>query len=377
MAGTTVSHRDAKQLEHLLNSPEVVELVAGLKATRWTGRPGYPIRAMVGMALAKSLYTLPTWTRTVALVREHAALRAALGCADDVAAVPSVYACYRFTVKLHNFKPLLDACIASVLDGLHDELPELGEHVAIDGSDLPAYANGQRYVSKGGKLRERFSDPDASWGHRSAISTRKGGGFYGYKLHAAVCTATGLPVAWETHTAKDAEVPVVPSLLDSLADLGIRPAVCIADKGYDVAPFYDACESRDIRPVAPLRQTPFVKAGKAAPPSCDHGVWTFAGSDTKRGAAKYRCPSGECSPRSVWVKADRLHTLIPRETARWRKLYKSRAGVEREFGRLKHEWALLPLRVRGVERVRLHADLTILSRLAVALAKARAIPLAA
>jgi hypothetical protein len=44
---------------------------------------------------------------------------------------------------------------------------------------------------------------------------------------------------------------------------------------------------------------------------------------------------------------------------------------------LKQEWALLPLRVRGVERVRRHADLTIPSRLAAALAKARAVPLAA
>ncbi len=76
-------------------------------------------------------------------------------------------------------------------------------------------------------------------------------------------------------------------------------------------------------------------------------------------------------------KADRLHTLIPRETARWKGLYQGRAAVEREFGRLKHEWALLPLRARRIERVRLHADLTILSRLAVALAKARAVPLAA
>ena len=40
----------------------------------------------------------------------------------------------------------------------------------------------------------------------------------------------------------------------------------------------------------------------------------------------------------------------------------------REFGRLKNEWALLPLRVRGIERVRLHADLTILAKLACALA---------
>ncbi len=34
------------------------------------------------------------------------------------------------------------------------------------------------------------------------------------------------------------------------------------------------------------------------------------------------------SPASVWVKADRLHTLIPRETARWKKLYRGGFGVE-------------------------------------------------
>ncbi len=79
----------------------------------------------------------------------------------------------------------------------------------------------------------------------------------------------------------------------------------------------------------------------------------------------------------MWITADRLHTLIPRETDRWNALYRTRGGVEREFGRLKHEWALLPLRVRRIERVALHVDLTILGRLAVALAKARAVPLAA
>jgi hypothetical protein len=51
--------------------------------------------------------------------------------------------------------------------------------------------------------------------------------------------------------------------------------------------------------------------------------------------------------------------------------------VEREFGRLKNEWALLPLRVRRVARVQLRADLTILAKLACALSRARAVPLAA
>jgi hypothetical protein len=54
-----------------------------------------------------------------------------------------------------------------------------------------------------------------------------------------------------------------------------------------------------------------------------------------------------------------------------------RSAVEREFGRLKHHYALAMLRVRGIERARLHADLTILGRLALELAKARAVSIAA
>lgn len=179
MATQTVPTRSASVgLADLLDCLEIARLIEELEATRWTGRPGYPIRAMVGMALAKSIYAIPTWTRTVALVREH-------------------------------------------------------------------------------------------------------------------------------------------------------------------------------------------------------GEWRFAGADYSRKTTKWRCPTGECKPASRWIKADRLHPLIPRETLRWKGLYRGRASVEREFGRLKHEWALSPLRVRGLVRVQLHADLTILAKLACALAKARAVPLAA
>ncbi len=44
---------------------------------------------------------------------------------------------------------------------------------------------------------------------------------------------------------------------------------------------------------------------------------------------------------------------------------------------MKHDYGLAFLRVRGIERVRLHATLTMLARLSLALARARAIPLAA
>ncbi len=134
---------------------------------------------------------------------------------------------------------------------------------------------------------------------------------------------------------------------------------------------------RDVCPVTALKQTPRVQRGEHKPPSCEHGEWVFAGADLKRKRTKWRCPTGGCGPASTWLKANRLHPLIPRESKRSRKLYKSRGAVERGFGRLKNEWALLPLRIRGLDRVRLHADLTILAQLACALADARAAPLAA
>jgi len=235
----------------------------------------------------------------------------------------------------------------------------------------------QRFVWKNGPERERYSDPDASWGHRSAVSTRKGGGFYGYKVHAAVCTATGLPLAWTVETASAAETTFALDLIDATRDRGFAVAAAIADKGYDNEPFHTGCMDRGICPVTPLRETPAVKRGDHHAPTCEHGEWTFAGADFKRRATKWRCPTGECKTASTWIKADRLHTLIPRDSKRSRDLYRSRGAVEREFGRLKHEWALLPLRVRGLDRVRLHADLTILAKLTCHLARARAVPLAA
>lgn len=62
---------------------------------------------------------------------------------------------------------------------------------------------------------------------------------------------------------------------------------------------------------------------------------------------------------------------IPRHTRRFRDLYRGRSAVEREFGRLKHDYGLAPLRVRGLAKVALHADLTMLGRLAQALERSR------
>lgn len=72
-------------------------------------------------------------------------------------------------------------------------------------------------------------------------------------------------------------------------------------KGYALTSVYDGCEERHVRTIIPLRQTPRVKQHK--PPTCERGVWTFAGADYKR---------------------------IPRESERFTRLCRRRAAVERE-----------------------------------------------
>ena len=121
--------------------------------------------------------------------------------------------------------------------------------MAVDGSNLPAYANGQRYKSENGPecKPEEYSDRDASWGHRSAVSTRRAGGFYGYKIHAAVDVAMDLPLAGMTETAKGSEQTFALALIDAARERGFRIKTAITDAGYDSEPIHDGCGSSGRR----------------------------------------------------------------------------------------------------------------------------------
>ena len=324
MASGKIARRSVvSDIAQLLDSPEVLALIAAL-APHGRGRKGFGARTLVGACLVKALFALPTWTRVAAMIAEHPGLQNNLGGS------PSVWACYRFTVKLRKNQPALADCLDRVSASLQIALPEYGKDIAIDASDMPAFANGQRYIYKGGPERKRFSDPDASWGHRSAVSTRAAGSFYGYKIHAAVCARTDLPIAWRIETARRNESIYVASLLDAVKARGFKPETVAMDKGYSHARVVTETQERGVIPIICLRK-------------------------------------GQPIPL----------TTIPYKTDEWKRLYRGRASVEREFGRLKHEYGFAPLRVRGIKRVQLHADLTILARLAQALSRAREVRLAA
>jgi IS5 family transposase len=108
---------------------------------------------------------------------------------------------------------------------------------------------------------------------------------------------------------------------------GFGAEVAMLDKGYDHNRIYDECRERDVVPIIPLRK------GRRAP----------------------------------------LAT-IPHGTNEWKALYRRRSAVEREFGRLKHNFGLV-LRTRGLRKAQLHADLVMVARLSQALSRSRALPI--
>ena len=294
--------------------PEIARLIAELEATRWTGRPGYPVRAMVGMALAKSIYSTPTWTRTVALVRDHAGLRLAVGCPleEDV---PSVYAVYRFAAKLRAHRRCWTS--ASNRDRRASQAPaavrqrhcdrrqrhaRLREWSALRLEERP---RARTLLRPGGLVGPSLGRLDAQRRrllglqapgrclHRDRPSGRVGG-----------------------RDARENESMFVAALLDAAKPMDSQSRRARWTRATTTTASTWSVSSVAARPIVPLRLMRRRERGEHLPPSCEHGRWRFAGSDYRRGVAKWRCPTGECVPASTWVKTDRLHPLIPRETLR-------------------------------------------------------------
>jgi hypothetical protein len=198
------------------------------------------------------------------------------------------------------------------------------------------------------------------------VSTRKGGGFYSYKPHAAACVKLELPTGLVTRTASESELPQVKWILDLSSARGFRVDTLILDKGYDYGPVYEVCHALRIRLVTPLRAADKGRDGHRVP-ICRQGHreyrWAYHGTDMRLRATKWRCPLGLCKPTSIWIPLDRFHPAIPRETARSKTIYAHRTSVERFWSRLKEEWGLLHLRVRRIDRVAQHVDLVVLAYL--------------
>ena len=100
--------------------------------------------------------------------------------------IPSAFAYSRLVKKLQQPRYILMVknIMRDLTRRLYDTFPDFGKSVAIDSTDLKAYANG----------RKTDTDPDAGWIVKMDTQGRRKY-IWGYKVHALSDTAYELPIA--------------------------------------------------------------------------------------------------------------------------------------------------------------------------------------
>lgn len=378
------------RLTMVLEALDAEKLLAAMERERWTGRKGYPVRGMWSALIAGLLYQCHSLAEVVRVLRRDKGVRTVCGFSKDK--MPSEDALGRFLKKLVRHEALLEACFEGLVEQLRHLLPGFGAKLAVDSTDILAYANGHR---------EAPSDPDARWGAKGA-GHRAGKGeknrdlyyWFGYKLHLVVDAIHELPVSFVVTPANEADTSQMKVLLEKAVpdEANGKPKAVIADKGYDsLGNCRLVFKEYGAAPIIPIRerqdeQLPDICNAKGTP-LCSSGLeMVYWGRDGDY--LKYRCPEaagkGVCPSRfrcsssaygyvlKLPIAADpRRHPPVPRESKKWSRLYRLRTAVERVNSRVKGLLGLGHITLRGIAKVRVRSLLSLLVMLAVAVGMAQ------
>jgi IS5 family transposase len=386
-----IQSKGTDRLVNILEALPAERLITTLEKEHWTGRKGYSVRGMWSVLIAGLVHQCNSLAGVVRLLQRDKNTRLACGFSPDN--FPSEDALGRFLKKLVEHGDLVERCFTDLVAELRQLLPGFGDKLAVDSTDIKAYANGHRHSP---------SDPDAQWGakgdsHHSGPAKDKRRDLYywfGYKLHMVVDAVYELPVSFMLTPANESDTKQMIGLLKKAGaeQAATKPQTVIADKGYDSQSNYEFIFNKcHATPIIPIReregeQLPDICNAKGTP-RCSCGLeMTYWGRDGNY--LKYRCPQavGKSQCRSMFrctasdygyvlklpITADpRRHPSVPRESKKWVRLYRMRTAIERVNSRLKELLGLGKITIRGIAKVTARSLLSLLVMLAAAVSMAQ------
>jgi transposase len=395
-----IKEKSQSRLIGILEVLPAEKLLIAIEQEHWTGRKGYAVRGMWAALIAGLLNQCHSLADVVRLLKRDKETRLVCGFSKDD--MPGEDALGRFLKKLVKHAALFDEFIGDLVNKLRELLPGFGSKLAIDSTDILAYANG---------YREHPADIDARWGAKKkghsktknkAEGEKKKGEkkepdvyyWFGYKLHLVIDALYELPLAFILTPANEADTTYLKPLLQKAeADQEkTRPEMIITDKGYDSREnntyVYKECGATPIIPIPEWKegQLPDICNAQGTP-LCSCGLaMVYWGRDGNY--LKYRCPHAlgkaacesrfRCSSSSYGyvlklpIAEDvRRHPPVPRESKKWERLYKMRTAVERVNSRVKELLGLGEITLRGIKKVTVRSALSLLIMLAAAVSLAK------
>ena len=411
------------------------DLAAGLDGPHQAGgNPGYPAWQMLRLLALKYLLGERFANRFLQRVDNDYRMLELCG----ISRTPSEVAFSRF--KNHKMVPhqhhldhiivaVVFQCAAEIeelrkLGVVPDDAPKLGEILAIDATDIPAYARyrGEHCDPPGAEnckkkhrthcdnpgleecTRHTCPDSEARWGYRTPKnkSPRSGKGqspegkesgkefFFGYDADVIVDAYHGLPLYLNVRAANLNEGTRMMDDVKALRSLHpwMKPRCLTADKGYHAGYNFRYLVKQKIIPIIAIprpqkdpqtskRLYEGIYNEKGIPLCIGGQVMDYLGTE-EDGSHRFRCPEGGChlKDKMDWSrycdfdfaekpkgKLLRIMGIIHRASPEWKRLFKLRPTVERWFSSAKRSRLLDQHQYLGQDRVSLHAKMSLLGYL--------------
>lgn len=363
-------------LDEIEALPAVQDFLESVAESRRNTRPGYPPSCMFRAFCTKYLLGERFTVGLIGRLRASPRLREICG----LNSIPSEATFSRFFAKL---TALSDTVLAQMVEKLRKLLPGLGQDVAVDSTDIEAFANPNRTTPR---------DPDAAWGYRTTKarsgSKKKAEPFFGYKSHAMNDSVYGVPLVHTVLPANQNDSPELPRLVEKAqATFGwLAPGHLLADRGYDSQANHKFLVRQGIVPIIHVRK-PTADDGlhdglidRNGFPVCGDGQAKMDYIRTEAGNHLFRCPPEGCTLKAkrycdnsdFWVDPqDNLRAVgvVARASPEWKKLYAHRQSIERMFGSMKRSRLLNRHQYMARRKIETHINLSVLTYLATMLAR--------
>jgi hypothetical protein len=407
------SNSDLDRLRLVLEVLPDEALMVKLESERGKGRDDYPVRAIWNSLLAGIVFQHESVESLRRELSRNGELRDLCGFdpLGGVETIPSSDAYSRFLKKLIQEQAMLDEMFDTLIGELKVQLPDLGQHLAVDSKAIETHARARKDPAES-------SDPEAGWGHKTKRGKRSDGTvwekitkWFGYKLHLLVDSHYELPLGWQLTKAAASDHPRLIRLVEDLKkrhpDRIEKAKDLSADKGYDSAGnstwLWDECGIKpliDIRSMWKDQETQLLDESKVdnvvydevgrvycyCPRSGEQRELAFQGFEKDRKSLKYRCPAaaygfecrgrGQCGSkpdsdygrivRISLEKDRRIFTPIARSSYAWKTGYKRRTAVERVNSRLDGSFQFERHYIRGKKKMQLRVGLALVVMLALA-----------
>jgi hypothetical protein len=397
---------DLERLQKVIDFMPDGKIIRKLRQIRGNGRNEWEIEPMWNAFLASFVFEHRNIADLLRELNRNSQLREICGFKarkinwkskeEKIMLAPTASSFSNFLKNVQSCQKEIKEAFEELTKYMYENLETFGETLMIDGKAIQSYATKNSNNKKAGNRGEK----DADWAKKEYTTYDPKGEkvtktvkWFGFRLHLIADAKYELPVEYEITKASNSEVKEAEKMIKRIKkEKPYKINTCkvfLADRGYDSTKLIEMLDEEEIAPVIDIRN--MWKSGEKTKQYRDTDlVYTYDGKvyyvnekaekiellnkgyDNSSKSIRYGFHPKYKDSRifRISLKEDRrIFTRIPRNTYKWKRIYKKRTGIERINGRIDRDYGFENHTIRGIEKLKMFIGLTFLVSLTLAKSK--------